>query len=140
MKTWRTLTRVRARPRSRLLQHLSVTSSYCQMEGGGLPVSPVSLADVTFRLMEHGSGLELLVFAVAWICYEARTSKTHSEDVALALSYSLYWVVVAQMHFPTFLHSVQEKEWLIFECQNRHLFQIPISNYFDYGVAKLHKN
>lgn len=38
MKTWRTLTRVRARPRSRLLQHLSVTSSYCQMEGGGLPL------------------------------------------------------------------------------------------------------
>ena len=72
------------------------------MEGGGLPVSPLSLADVTLRLMEYGSGLELLVFAVALLCYEARTSKTHSEDAALALSYLLYWVLVAQMHFPTF--------------------------------------
>lgn len=48
-------------------------------------MSPLSLADVTFRLTEYGRGLELLVFAVALIRYEARSSKTHSEGVALAL-------------------------------------------------------
>ena len=45
-------------------------------------MSPVSLADVTFRLMEYGSGLELLVFAVAWICYDiVKNPPTNAGDV-----------------------------------------------------------
>lgn len=65
-------------------------------------MNPPSPADVTLTLMEHCSTLELLVFAVVLVSCEARTSKTHSKHVALAPFYSLYWVVEAQIYFPTF--------------------------------------
>ena len=74
-----------------------------------------------------GSGLELLVFAVASICYAARTSKTRSEGVALALFYSLYWVVEAQMHFPTF--------YILYRRKNNQYLSVKIDISFRYQLV-----
>ena len=85
-------------------------------------MNPPSLADVTLTLMEHCSTLELLVFAAVLVSCEARTSKTHSERVALAPFYSLYWVVEAQIYFPTFciLYRRKNGQYL---CQNGPSFE-----------------
>lgn len=74
-----------------------------------------------------GSGLELLVFAVASICYEAGTSKTRSEGVALALLYLLYWVVEAQMRFPTF--------YILYRRKNNQYLSVKIDISFRYQLV-----
>lgn len=66
MKTWRTLTRVRARPRSRLLQHLSVWVVTAKWRAGIAVESPALKLGCDFQTYEYGSGLELLVLQLPW--------------------------------------------------------------------------
>lgn len=82
-------------------------------------MNPPSLADVTLTLMEHCSTLELSVFAVV-----LRLELQKPILSMLHWLHSIHYIGGRSTNvFSNILHTVQEKEWPISECQNGPSFE-----------------
>lgn len=122
MKVWRTLTRVRARSLSWLLQHLSLMSNSCQVELWELRSGPRLLANVTLTLMERWGILEPSAFCS---CVGKIWSWSFKNSLwGYCFGFIPFVALEGRSKYVSsnILYSVQVKEWLVFEDQNRTSF------------------